>query len=77
MKTLLPAITALLLATGTAHAMQADISKTWCARQGDKITGTPQEYWGFIEKCHKRRGTKPIWYPACLNDPHPCKSPDK
>jgi len=72
-KLFLTGIAAQFLATGTAHAMQADISKTWCARQGAKITGTPQDYWGFIEKCHKRRGTQPIWYPACTNDVPPCK----
>jgi hypothetical protein len=71
------AIAALFLAMGTAQAMQTDISKTWCARQGAKITGDRRTYWGFIEKCHKRRGTKPVWYPACSSDAHPCESRDK
>jgi len=62
MVTLALAIVIMLIALViSARAMVVDLSNTWCARQGDKITGTPQEYWDFIEKCHKRKGTKPCW----------------
>jgi hypothetical protein len=44
-----------------ARAMWTDVSKTWCARQGRNFGGTPQEYWDFIEKCHRRKGTRPCW----------------
>jgi hypothetical protein len=54
-------IAVLFLATGTAHAMQADISNTWCGRQGAKFTGDRQHYYEFVEKCHKRHSTKPCW----------------
>ena len=46
-----------------ARAMWTDVSNTWCARQGDKMPGSPSrwDYWDYIEKCHKRRGTRPCW----------------
>jgi hypothetical protein len=62
MITLALAIAIILTALAiSAHAMMVDLSNTWCARQGDKITGDRWAYWDFIEKCHKRKGTKPCW----------------
>ena len=58
---LIAGIAALLLATGTAQAMQVDRSNTWCARQGAKFPGDRYHYNEFVEKCHKRHGTKPCW----------------
>jgi hypothetical protein len=59
---LLTSIAALLLATGTAHAMQHDMSNTWCAKNIPKRAMVDREhYYAWIEKCHARRGTKPRW----------------
>src|SRR5215469_13161020 len=55
-------IAALFLATGTAHAMQHDMSNTWCAKNIPKHAMVDREhYYTWIEKCHARRGTKPRW----------------
>ena len=61
-KVFLTGITALFLATGTAHAMQHDMSNTWCAKNIPKRAMVDREhYYAWIEKCHARRGTKPRW----------------
>jgi hypothetical protein len=61
-KLFLSGIAALLLATGTAHAMQHDMSNTWCAKNIPKRAMVDREhYYAWIEKCHARRGTKPRW----------------
>jgi hypothetical protein len=60
MRTLfLAGIAALFLATGAAHAMQIDVSRTWCARHAP---GDDREtYYAWLDKCHKRKGTKARW----------------
>ena len=67
-KLLLTGIAALFLATGTAHAMPHDLSNTWCADHasdhvsdsGRHLSGR-EEYYAWIEKCHRRHGTNPCW----------------
>jgi hypothetical protein len=58
----LAGIAALFRATGTAHAMPHDLSNTWCAEHipESAMIGRVQ-YYAWIEKCHRRRGTKPCW----------------
>jgi hypothetical protein len=72
-KTLLTSIAALLLATGTAHAMNHDFSNTWCAcnipnsAQIDRV-----HYYAWIEKCHRRHHTAPLYAQPCdLNEEPP------
>ena len=61
-KLLLSGVAVLLLATGTAQAMQHDMSNTWCAKNIPKRAMVDREhYYAWIEKCHARRGTKPRW----------------
>jgi hypothetical protein len=56
------AVVALFLTTGTANAMQHDMSNTWCAKNIPKRAMVDREhYYAWIEKCHARRGTKPRW----------------
>src|SRR5262249_14059995 len=65
----LAGIAALLLATGTAHAMQHDFSNTWCAKHIPPSAEIDREhYYAWIEKCHRRRGTKPVWKLPCFPD---------
>ena len=61
-KLFLTSIAALFLATGTAQAMQHDMSNTWCAKNiPERVMGSREEYYAWIKKCHTRRGTKPRW----------------
>src|SRR5262245_28090095 len=60
-KVLLTGIAALFLATGTAHAMDHDLSNTWCARHSGEHGRDRTEYYAWIDKCHRRRGTKPCY----------------
>ena len=61
-KLLLIGIAALFLATGTAQAMQHDLSRTWCAKHiPDSAMVDREHYYAWLEKCHARRGTKPRW----------------
>lgn len=57
------AICAVLIATiilaRSAQAMQIDVSRTWCARNGPAIDR--EHYYAWNAKCHARRGTKPRW----------------
>src|SRR6516164_5034419 len=65
-KLLLIGTAALFLATGTAHSMQHDFSNTWCACNiPEKAMIDREHYYAWIEKCHKRRGTKPRWALPC------------
>jgi hypothetical protein len=65
-KLLLFGIAGLFLATGAAHAMQHDFSRTWCACNIPKSALIDREhYYAWTEKCHKRRGTKPLYALPC------------
>jgi hypothetical protein len=52
-KLLLSGVAVLLLATGTAQAMQHDMSNTWCAKNIPKRAMVDREhYYAWIKKCH-------------------------
>jgi len=71
-KTLLTGIAALFLATGTAQAMEHDLSNTWCAKHIPTSAYRGREtYYRWIEKCHRRRGTKPHFATPCFPDTKP------
>ena len=50
-KLLLTSVAALFLVTGTAHAMQHDMSNTWCAKNIPKRAMVDREhYYGNLEQ---------------------------
>jgi hypothetical protein len=45
----------------SARAMHLDLSNTWCARHQYRATGDRMAYYAWIDKCHRRRGTRPCF----------------
>src|SRR5262249_42247026 len=57
----------LFMALRPAQAMQHDFSNTWCAKHiPESAMKDRTTYYSWIDKCHRRRGTKPVWKLPCL-----------